>query len=289
VALTLLCMALTGDGYYFYTPMSQWHRVIPRTRALFAQLRELTGERTEHVRVSHAYGKTIGLLHLPPGFESAPPKSLPALVGLHPLGGDKDSYDAFLSLFREAGYATLCVDLPAHGENFDGPRLRHNSEWVGVAALEFLAEHPAIDPGRLGVLGGSLGAFFAQRTAAASPLAKACLVYASPFDLGARMECVPPGVIEAFAWAVGASSVGELYAQAQRFHLRDVIEKIKCPLCLVHGTQDHVCDFTASYEIASRAQAPITVQPLIGLDHEAAYPGIAQIAEPGITWLKQTL
>jgi alpha-beta hydrolase superfamily lysophospholipase len=288
-ALTLLAIALNGDGYYFYTPMGERRRLISMMRRLYRLLRRMLGARTERLKVQYAHGQTTGLLHLPPHTQAVRPKRIPALLALHPLGGDKDSYDSFLSFFRQAGYATFCVDLPAHGENFDGPRLRPDSEEVGVAALRVLAAHPAIDPERLGVMGGSLGGFFAQRTAAASALAQVCLAYASPFDFANKMEAIVPGVGECFAWAVGASSDSESYRQARQFHLRDVVAKINCPICIIHGTQDHICDFTASYEIACRAKAPVTVYPLIGMDHETSNPATAEIAAPGVEWLKQNL
>lgn len=288
-ALTLLYIGINGDGYYFFTPMSERWRLLPRTQRLYRMLRHALGARTERLAFKSTYGRMHGLLQLPSPARGARPHSLPALVAFHPLGSDKDSYDTFLSHFRAAGYATFCIDLPGHGENYDGPRLRPDAEVVGVAALDVLARHPAIDPERLGVMGGSMGAFFAQRTAAVSPRVKACLAYGSPFDMGYRMDQNLPGVIDCFSWVVGASTVAEAAEAVRHFHLRDVLEKINCPVCLVHGTQDHLCDFTATYEIASRLKSPLTVRPIVGADHEVVCPATAELAAPGIEWLKENL
>jgi alpha-beta hydrolase superfamily lysophospholipase len=289
VALTLLFVQISGDGYYFYTPMGQRRQVMATTRRLYRKRRLLRGARIERIAIRHGRGRTFGLLHLPPRTGQPPNHRFPALVALHPLGSDKDTYDSFLGHFRDAGYATLCLDLPAHGENYDGPRLRPDAELAGVAALEILAQHPSIDPGRLGVMGGSLGALFAQRTAAASPRVRACLAYASPFDVTYRMEDTLPGVLDCFQWVVGASGQTELVALASGFHLRDVLDKIGCPVCLLHGTQDHICYFIASYEIASRLRVPVTVQPVEGADHEVSNPATAVLARPGIEWLRTVL
>jgi alpha-beta hydrolase superfamily lysophospholipase len=288
-ALTILYIAINGDGYYFYTPMSERWSLLPRTQRLYRMLRHMLGARTERLPFKSTYGRTNGLLQLPPQARGARPHSLPALVAFHPLGSDKDSYDTFLGHFRAAGYATFCVDLPGHGENYDGPRLKPDAECVGVAALDVLAKHPAIDPERLGVMGGSMGGFFAQRTAAASPRVKACLAYGSPFDMSYRMDQHLPGVVDCFAWVVGANSLNEAAEAVKDYHLRDVLEKIECPVCLVHGTQDHLCDFTATYEIASRLKAPLTVRPLVGVDHEAVCPATEELAAPGIEWLRDNL
>ena len=288
-ALTLLYLAAAGDGYYFYTPMGERRQLLALMRSLYRLLRAMLGARTEMLTVK-AGGHTVrGLFHLPPQARTAPAKSVPALLAFHPLGSDKESYDTYLEHFRAAGYATLCLDLPGHGESFDGPRLEPHAEALGVAALDVLARHPAVDADRLGVMGGSLGAFFAQRTAAASPRVKACLAYCSPFDLGYRVEETLPGVSDCFGWVVGAEDLTERRAAAQQFHLRDVIEQITCPVALLHGTQDHLLDFTVSYEIASRLKAPVTVLPLIGVDHDAALPASLELAQPGIDWLKANL
>jgi alpha-beta hydrolase superfamily lysophospholipase len=288
-ALLILFVGLCGDGYYFYTPMARRPRMMRHMRHLHALLRRLSGARTQRLAIPYPGGKTVGLLRLPARDKVDRRHPLPALLAFHPLGSDKDNYDWFLDHFREAGYATFCIDLPAHGENFFGPRLRPDAEYVGAAALEVLARQPGIDPQRLGVMGGSLGAYFAHRTAALAARASACLAYASPFDLSDKAEDQVPGVIECFSWIVGARQPEDSLAIAREFNLREAAPKERCPVCIVHGTQDHLCDFSASYEIASRVKTPVTVVPLEGVDHEASYPSTAELARPGIEWLNQTL
>ena len=288
-ALLILFVGLCGDGYYFYTPMARRDRISRHMRHLHALLRRLSGARAQRLTVRYPGGKTSGLLRLPPREIVGTQRKLPALLAYHPLGSDKDNYDWFLDHFRQAGYATFCIDLPAHGENMHGPRLRPDAEIVGAAALELLAGQPNIDPGRLGVLGGSLGAYYAHRTAAISPRVRACLAYASPFDMSDKAADQVPGVRECFAWTVGARGEAEALAAARQFNLRGIVEQERCPVCIAHGTQDHLCDFSASFEIASRLRTPVTVVPLEGVDHEASYPSTEALARPGIEWLKQTL
>lgn len=288
LALALLGLAYGGDGYYFSTHMRERRKILPKTQRLYDVLRRATGERVERLTLTHPHGTTHGLLHFPSNL-TPPPNGWPALVGLHPVAGDKDNFDNALRLYRAAGYVTLCVDLPAHGEHFDGPRLQPDDEGAGVAALDVLAVHPEIDSQRLGVTGGSLGAFFALRTAAASPRAKACLAHTSPFDIGANLHRSVPGIQDHIAWAIGAPTRREAYRMAKPFHLHDAIGKITCPTALVHGTQDHICDFTATYFIARGIKAPFTLYPLIGVDHEAALPATPTLAAPGLGWLAQNL
>jgi len=285
-ALLLFLIGLSGDGFYFYAPVEARWKTYGVRRRLFALERKLTHAHTERLLLEHPRGHTWGLLHYPATTSTKP---YPAIVAIHPLSSDKETFDYCLNRFREAGYATLCIDLPGHGENFYDQHLTPDSEWVGVAALEALAQHPNIDPKRLGVLGGSLGAHFALRTAAASPLASACLAFATPFDLGVMGPSMMPGIVEHFAWTIGSHDKQELQQRSAAFHLRDVLGKVHCPVCLVHGTNDSVCDFTTTFTIVSQLKAPATVIPLPNVDHEAAYPESKALSEAGINWLSQNL
>lgn len=285
-ALTMLGLAYGGDGYYVHTLFPDRRPIWPILARLRAQRRALNGERAESLVVPHARGATTGLLHLPPGG----PRPAPALLGLHQLTGDQDDFDGTLARFRAAGFATFCIDLPAHGVNFEGPRLRPEDEQVALAALDVLAARPEVDAQRLGVIGGSLGAFYALRTAAAAgPRVRAVVAYASPFDIGQGIPDSVVGIRENFAWVIGARDYAETVVKARPFHLRAGLERITCPVLLVHGTQDHICDFTAPFEIARRVRAPLTIVPLPGVDHEAAMPLAPHLAGPGIAWLQETM
>ncbi|MGQ0601976.1 MAG: alpha/beta hydrolase family protein [Anaerolineales bacterium] len=312
-ALTMLGLAYSGDGFYIYTPLPERRRILPVQRRLYQQLREIKNDRVERLTIPHARGVTHGLFHLPhhaedrvPALRSSereapnldevqrrasPSHALraPALLVIHPLSGDKDDYDVTVAPFRQAGYATLTIDMPAHGENFDGPRIQADDEQVAMAALEVLAGRPEVDADRLGVMGGSMGAFFALRTAAASLKVKACVAYASPFDIGLGIRKSVRGIRASFAWVIGAKTPAEIARKAQPFALYDALHKIRCPVLVAHGTRDHICDFTASYEIARRVTAPLTVHPLVGADHEVAQPSAPHIAGPAIEWLKKHL
>lgn len=287
-AFLRLAIGLTGDGLYFYPSLEARRKIYPMRRRLHRLYHQVAQTRTERLFISHSQGQTWGWLHFPPG-PAEEGRAVPTLVGLHPLGTDKEIFDYCLSPFRAAGYATLCVDLPAHGENFNGPRLKADSEWVGLAALEAAANHPDLDPTRLGVIGGSLGAYFALRTAALSPLARACVAFGTPFDFSVIGPAMVPGILENFAWCVGARTREELIAQAKHFHLREAARRIDCPVCLVHGTQDSVCDFTGTYSLVSHLKAPATVIPLVGVDHESVFPQSPHVARPAVEWLKQHL
>lgn len=92
----------------------------------------------------------------------------PAMIILHGSGGDGPSYDEWVRVFNKAGVAAVRVDQYAGRgleEIFsDQGRLgEFQAVFDAYRALDVLAEHPSIDPERIGVIGfsrGGIGALY---------------------------------------------------------------------------------------------------------------------------------
>jgi dienelactone hydrolase len=263
-ALALQGLAGGGDGFYFTTEMAARLQIARERRRLYGRLLEISGDRAERLTISHVHGQGPALLHFPTADRGLAGQRLPGMVVMHGLGGIKEDMDAAMAALRGAGLVTLAMDLPAHGECAEGPRLGRQAEQAVIAALETVAARPEIDPSRVGVLGGSLGGFFALRAAAATCLPVACVAPAAPFDVGTWLPHTVPALQDTMAWVLGARSRAECYAPARPLYLGDVLGKVACPAFIGQGTQDHAVHFTTAYEIARRLMAPVTVHPLRG-------------------------
>ena len=95
----------------------------------------------------------VGDLFLPAGYD--PAKRYPTLVVGHPFGGVKEQTSGlYARRLAESGYVTLAFDASYYGESGGYPR-RIESPEVRVedfsAAVDFLANHPAVDADRIGV------------------------------------------------------------------------------------------------------------------------------------------
>jgi uncharacterized protein len=135
-----------------------------------------------------------GLLLLPTAGRRAP-----AALLLHGYSSRKERMSEVIGMsMLRRGIASLAIDLPLHGErdgeveslSFRNPfelvqrwRLAVSEARLG---LRFLAEHPAIDSGRLALLGYSLGSFLGVIVAAQEPLVRA-VVLAAGGDLPTRL------------------------------------------------------------------------------------------------------
>ncbi|MFH2095597.1 MAG: alpha/beta hydrolase, partial [Bacteroidota bacterium] len=67
----------------------------------------------------------------------------------------------------------------------------------------------------------------------------------------------------------GKISVNMFFEMYQAgYRVLDNAEKIKCPVLLMHGTEDGICSWQGSSELASKAKGNITFKTWEGLYHE---------------------
>ena len=82
------------------------------------------------------------------------------------------------------GVSCLSVDSPGVGEaiRFQNIPLRYDYEAAGSAAIDFLEQRNDVDPERIGIIGMSLGGYYATRCAAMDSRFKACVAWGGIWD-----------------------------------------------------------------------------------------------------------
>jgi dipeptidyl aminopeptidase/acylaminoacyl peptidase len=149
---------------------------------------------------------------------------------------------------RRRGVATLMIDHPGVGEAL---RLRnltaiYNSEQWASAAVDFLEQQDGIDSSRLGVIGWSLGGYYAPRAAAFEKRFKVCVAWGANHNWGelqrrrlAREGDRPvPHYWDHVMWVWGQPTLDEFLAYAPRVSLVGVVDKIEVPFLITHGGGD---------------------------------------------------
>jgi 2,6-dihydroxypseudooxynicotine hydrolase len=143
--------------------------------------------------------------------------------------------------FLRRGLATFTFDGPGQGESWFQGGMIVEFERATSAVIDYLEKLPQIDARRVGVFGPSMGGYLAPRSAACDERIKACAFAGGMYDRSRvlnRLEDPFEFARIAHIWKVyGKEKIVELH---KRCTLEGLARKIRCPLLVVHGTDDFV-------------------------------------------------
>jgi 2,6-dihydroxypseudooxynicotine hydrolase len=238
---------LVTAGEHYWQAALCWH---------FAQFlwfhRPEEKEPAQHMKVA-LYRKAAPLLQPPaerveiefdgiviPGFLRLPPGACPvpcvALIG--GLDSTKEESYHFENACLRRGLATFAFDGPGQGEcYFERPLVSDFERYVS-AVVDYLQARPEIDGGRIGVLGRSLGGYYAARSAATEPRLKACAIFGALTSIS-HFDSLPPQTQLGFEYVTGVEGRSAARARAQEYiELGDLGTRITQPLFVLHGALD---------------------------------------------------
>jgi uncharacterized protein len=215
--------------------------------------------------------RLVGTLYLARGEE---PK--PTAVLLHGCPGLEKNLDLAVAL-RDRGWNALLF----HYRGCWGSAGRYDLRTIPrdvTAAVGYLAGCPqvyGVDPGRIAVVGHSLGGWAAIVTAAAEPRLRAVAVYGAPARLGGALALSPAQVELEFTRFL-TTTPGEFAAQrdevAGRMSALDAVTAISPrPLLIVHGTEDRWVPVAQARELRARAGPPCRYVEVDGANHAFAW------------------
>lgn len=251
---------LRACNYYrmadFYLEHNDPHEIPTYSRIVscFQAATDHSAPRVELVEVAYEGSKLTGYLVLP---RPEVPRPLP--VALFLGGADavkEESYFRGALQAVERGMACLLLDGPGQG---DALRLRElfavpDYERPIGAAIDFLQRRNGIDGERVGLVCASLGGYYAMRAAAYDDRVKACVSWAAVYDVLQDVYDFFPPIQGRLRWVVGARDDAEARTKLKAFNLTSVVEKIKCPLLIVHGEEDYICSIEAAYRAYREAR-----------------------------------
>jgi len=146
------------------------------------------------------------------------------------------------------GISCLMVDCPGSGEalRLQGLTARVDSEAWATACVDHLLTRPDVDPARIGLVGWSLGGYYAPRAAAFEKRLALVVAWGANHNWGAVQrrrleregERPVPHYWEHVLWVWGHQDLDEFIDFADRIHLDGVVEKITVPFLIAHGEND---------------------------------------------------
>jgi dienelactone hydrolase len=211
--------------------------------ASFAKAIELMPLPFEHVEVNSPDGILPGYI-----IQAATEKPAPVVIFYSGFDVVKEMLYCFIhEEFAHRGISCLVIDTSGVGEPL---RLRNvpsrpDYEVPVRAIVDHLETRADIDSSRIGILGISLGGYYAPRSAAFEPRIKPCVAWGAIWGYGAVWQkrwaarskgiCVP---FFQFLWVMGTKTMEEALERGKQWTLSDVLPHLKQPLLILHGEND---------------------------------------------------
>jgi dipeptidyl aminopeptidase/acylaminoacyl peptidase len=149
--------------------------------------------------------------------------------------------------FADRGMACLVIDTPGTGEplRLRGVPSRPDYEVPTTAIVDYLQLRGDVDPERIGLLGISLGGYYAPRGAAYEHRIKAVAAWGGVWDYGAiwqrRWETRSKNTSVPFwqlPWVMGTETMDAALERAKEWTLAEAMPHVTQPLLIVHGEND---------------------------------------------------
>ena len=225
-----------------------------------------------HVRLSELTVSTYAraLLHLdPPGERVEVPfegtvipgilrrprgaAKLPLVLLVPGLDSVKEELFAIENDFLRRGMATLAVDGPGQGEN--APRFPIRPDWASVVGplLDGLRGRRDVNLDKVGLMGISMGGIYGPRAAVSEKRLRAVIALAGPYDLSECWAALNPLTRGGYVFYTKSRDEEEAFQKARMLTLRGVLDKVTCPLLVIHGKLDRLFPPEQAERIAREA------------------------------------
>ncbi|WP_028658504.1 alpha/beta hydrolase family protein [Nocardioides insulae] len=146
------------------------------------------------------------------------------------------------------GISTLMVDCGGAGEalRLQGLTARIDTEAWAAACIDWLEAREDVRADRIGLVGWSLGGYYAPRAAAFEKRLALCVAWGANHNWGAVQkrrldregENPVPHYWDHVLWVWGQPDVDTFIDFAEDIHLDGVVEKITVPFLIAHGEND---------------------------------------------------
>lgn len=171
----------------------------------------------------------------------------PAVLVMHGWGANASMMLSSAAPLSSAGFAVLLLDARCHGASGDEaftslPRFAEDIE----AGLDWLALAPPVDAKRLAVIGHSVGAGAALLSATRRSDIRAVIsisAFAHPYEVMRRFLASHRIPYFAVGWYVLRHVQRVIGARFDAIAPLHSITRVRCPVLLVHGTDDDLVPF----------------------------------------------
>lgn len=215
---------------------------------LFARTLPVLDPATEPVVVTWRAFQLPGYLVRPPDLGGP----VPLVVLLNGLSTSKEELLFWIEPLLWRGFAVLALDWPGTGETAARVAVTAECDDLSDGIRALAADDPALDPGRIAVVGVSLGGALAVRIAAADRRLTAAVAVTPPFDARSWLPLAGPLLHDYLALQAGAGH--RLPILAEGFALPDAARRLRVPLLVFGGGRDLVVPPAEALRTAAAAR-----------------------------------
>jgi 2,6-dihydroxypseudooxynicotine hydrolase len=177
----------------------------------------------------------------------------PLVILLPGLDSTKEEFFNWENVFLKRGLATLSLEGSGQGETGYHTTIRHDYEVAVSIALDTLESRGDLDIGRVGIVGVSMGGYYAPRAAAFEPRIKAVSPIGGAYNFGECWDRVPMITRETFIHHAGAADADEARATAMQLSLEGIAGRIKQPMLVIFGKLDRLIPWQQAERLANEA------------------------------------
>jgi 2,6-dihydroxypseudooxynicotine hydrolase len=272
--------------YNHYGQFLQWdnpikQEAIKRKVEAFKHAAPLLVPPAERVEVKFENITLPGYMRLPIG-----KKKPPCVICISGLESSQEEYYVVGNLMLQRGLATFSFDGPGQGEVYDKMKARPDFEKPTGAVIDYLQSRKDIDTERIGAYGRSFGGYYVIRAAAFEKRIKAAVALGS-VDWEKTWDKHTVSLKNGWTHVSGKRNWDEAKEFFMSFTLRNIADKITCPLYIMHGSRDAIFPTETAEYIKKHAKGPVTLDMEEGT--HCLHP-IAHIIKPRIVdWLAKIL
>ena len=224
---------------------AEYHQAHAKSIDTFCKALQYLDPSAERVDISYEHITMPAYLRKPPGVAKPP-----VVILIPGFDSVKEEFYHWGNVFLKRGMAILSPDGPGRGETRNHMPIRYDYETAGAAMIDYLESRDDVDATAIGVVGVSLGGYYAPRIAAFDQRVKAVISNGGSFTNRMPPERMGP-------WATFTNwtkTPEETAAKMHQMSLEEVIGNIRCPYLVVNGKLDAQSAYTNTEEMAREAE-----------------------------------
>ena len=237
--------------YLFFDDIDLKKRIHEKKTAVFRRAAPLFESPFERVEVTFEGVELAGYLRRPAGIINPP-----VVICVGGLDTTKEDYLDFSDECIRRGLATFAFDGPGQGETLFKMRLRPDNERAVSAVIDYLETRIEIDSSRIGIVGRSMGGYFAPKAAATDKRIRALACWGALYRIFNLAE-KKGNNLKALLYISGSDNLEQALNFYKFLDLEGWADKITCPTFITHGGRDVMTPIINAQKLIAEIKGPL--------------------------------